>query len=377
MKVLVRKIARLLVVATLGLMALEVAARIDDLLRFGADPVAYYGPKNLVTTGDTGLTFNRPDVRYEKWRHDARGFRVYPEAAKRTFSTQWTCVGSSESYGLYERPAGEWPSLLDALVAPDGIRVDNASVVGISPFELPWYLDQHVLPYRPDCVLLIINPFIFMYGMTISGAAPDSAHFADPARLERMRVARTPTLREQSRFFPKAQRSIIQRLPADWTRRLAIATKVRRLERLQRARDRSEVLLDAPPPAAVAAYVAMLTRLERQLASRGVALAMCTYPHSLSGESTLAARDAMLDRTLWLPSYTPDGLRSIANTFAAATRSFCAASDVALIDLEAAIPHDSENFADSVHLTDAGAQRAATEAATALRNRPARGPVLE
>jgi hypothetical protein len=370
MRIPVRRLVRLAVGVALGLVTLEVTARVDDWIRFGADPVAYYGPKNLVTTDDQGLTCNRPNVRYEKWRHDGRGFRVYPETLRNVAGSRCICVGSSESYGLYEKPAGEWPAVLNGLLAADGVSVENASVVGISPFELPWYLEQHVLPGDPDRVLLIISPFSFIYGMGISGAAPDSAHFADPARLERMRVARAPVLREQSRFLPKAQRSILRRLPPDWTRRLAIATKERKLARLQRTGNRPAVLLDVPPPEAMAAYVNLLSRLRHRLAVRGVEMGVCTYPNSLSDEPTLAQRDAVLDRTLWLPSYSPIGLRAIADSFAAATRAFCDTSGVVLVDFEAAIPHDSEDFADSVHLTDTGARRAAEIAADALRRRP-------
>lgn len=369
----VRRLVRLFASIALGLVTLEVTARVDDWLRFGADPIAYYGPKNLVMTDSRGLSCNRPNVRYEKWQHDARGYRIYPGSAPGGAARHWACVGSSESYGLYEQPAGEWPALLGGYVSADGVVVDNASVVGISPFEIPWYLDQHVLGERPERVVLVISPFSFMYSMPTSGAAPDSAHFADPARLARMSIARAPTLREQSRFLPKAQRAIIRRIPPEWTRRLAIATKTRKLAKLQRAGKRPAVLLDAPPPEAVTAYVDLLARLERRLERHGVDMAVCTYPNALSDEQTLAERDAMLDRTLWLPAYSPAGLRAIASSFAAATRAFCDTSGVALVDFEAAIPHDTEDFADSVHLTDVGARRAASIAAEALRRQPVSG----
>ncbi len=374
MRSVMRKTLKVLIAGCLALATLEVAARVDDWIRFGADPLAYYGPKTLLVTDGAGLTSNRPHARFEKWQHDARGYRTYPGAAITSFTARWTCLGSSESYGLYERPGGEWPAVLGALVAPDQVRVDNASVVGISPFELPWYLDQHVMPDQPDLVILIISPFSFTQAMA-SGAAPDSAHFADPARIERMRVSRLPTPLERSRFVPKARASILRRVPPDWTRRLAVTTKERKLARLRRAGTRPEVLLDSPPAATVTAYVATLARLERQLAKRGVEMAVCTYANALSLEPTLAARDAMLDRTLSLPSYSPAGHLAIPAVFAAATRAYCDTSGVVLIDLEAALPKDTDTFADSVHLTNAGAERAAAVAYAVLHGRSAsRGP---
>ncbi len=368
MSPLARRILRWLIAGCLALTTLEVAARVDDWLRHGADPLAYYGPKNLLALSDEGETHNRPLARFEKWRHDERGYRVSTPPGTTPPVARWTCLGSSETYGLYERPGGEWPAALGALVAPAGVRVDNASVVGISPFELKWYLDRHVLPYEPDLVIVVISPFIFTLGLA-SGVEPDSAQFADPARIARMRVSRAPTLREQSRFLAKAQRSVIRRLPPDWTRRLAIASKERKLERLRRAGKRPDTLLDVPPPPTVATYVEVLGRLQRQLAARGVDLAVCTYPNSLRLDGTLAVRDAILDRTLWLPQYSAEGLCAIAAQFAAATRAFCDTSGAVLIDLEAAVPPGTENFADSVHLTDLGAERAAAAAQAALTTR--------
>jgi hypothetical protein len=373
MRNLVQMTGRLMIAGCLGLVTLEVAARIDDWLRFGADPLAYYGPKSLLVTDDAGLTTNRPLARFEKWQHDARGYRTYAGSMTTGFSARWTCLGSSESYGLYEKPGGEWPAVLGNLVAREKIRVDNASVVGMSPFELPRYIDRHIMLDGPDLVILVISPFSYTQAMA-SGTPPDSAHFADPARIERMRTARAPTLRECSRFLPKAQASILRRFPPDWTRRLAIATKERKLARLERAGTRPDQLRDSPPPETVAAYVATLAQLQRQLADRGVALAVCTYATSLSLDRTLAARDAMLDRTLSLPSYSPAGLCRIAADFAAATRAYCDTSQAVLIDFEAALPKDAETFADSVHLTDAGAKRAASVAFAALHERPVGRP---
>lgn len=366
MKRLLHISIRAVIACVLAVVTLEVAARIDDWLRFGANPVAYYGPKSLVMIDDDGLASNRPDFRYEKWQHDEHGYREYPGAVVAESAKRWICVGTSESYGLYEKPGGEWPAALGALVASQGVRVMNASVVGMSPFELPRYLDRHVLPLRPDLVVLVISPFSFTSGMGMAGTPPDSAHFADPKRIAGMRANRVPRLRDQSRFLPKFERSIRRRIPQDLTIRLALFSKERRLRRLERSGARPQILLDAPPPATVEAYLAMLDRLKVQLSEHGAELALCTYSNALTDEPTRAMRDATLDRLLNLPAYSPAGLRTVSMTFAAATRAYCDTSGTRLVDLEAAIPRSQEYFADSVHLTDVGAARAAAAALDVL-----------
>lgn len=119
----------------------------------------------------------------------------------------------------------------------------------------------------------------------------------------------------------------------------------------------------------VIAYVELLARLRQQLERSGIELAVCTYPSSLTLNSSLAMRDAILERTLLLPAYSAIGFCEIADVFADATRAFCDSTGSILIDFDKAIPRDEAHFADSVHLTGAGARRAAEAAQAALRER--------
>jgi len=362
----IRGLARLLIACCLAGATLEIAARADDWLRYRADPLAYYGPLNLRWVDDQGLSFNRPGIRYEIREHDEHGFRKHPHAtAGDTTALDVVCLGTSESYGLYERAGREWPAALGALTAPDGFRSLNASVVGMSPFQYAAYLDRYVLPLRPEFVILLLSPFGVVQGMR--GDEPlGAADFADPVRIDRMRASCRPTWKDGSRFLAKARASARSRLPAAWSD--AIAAGLHRLSTLRRGAPsgRAAAHLDAPPPRVLEVYTRLMDDLSLRLAARGAVAIFATYPDGLRLDGSLAAAQGMRDRQLWLPDYTPAGLLAISHEFAAATRAHCDSLGYPLIDLEAALPKDADTFADSVHLTEAGAALAAAAARETL-----------
>jgi hypothetical protein len=367
-----RRLARILIACCLAGAALEVAARADDWLRYRADPLAYYGSLNLRWVDDRGLTFNRPGVRFEKWRHDARGFRIPPGATGGDAATVGVvCLGTSESYGLYESPGREWPAVLAARLDKAGIRAVNASVVGMSPFQYADYLDNYVLPLRPEKVVLIISPFSFVQGM--KGDVPlDSTDFVDPARIGRMRTDCKPTWKACSRFLPKARASIKSRLPEPWLHTASIG--LRRLKGMLHHRPpvQAAALTDAPPQRHLVAYTQLMDDLARQLTEHGVAAVFSTYPNSLRLDGTPSAAAGMLGRQHWLPGYSPAGLLAISREFSAVTRAHCDSMGYAMIDLEAVMPKDDATFADSVHLTDAGAALFAEKVLESLEHPAAR-----
>ncbi len=355
-----RRLIRLSIACILVGVTFEIAARADDWIHYRADPLAFYGSLNLRWVDDRGLTFNQPGIRFEKWRHDERGFRSHPyHAATDSVLADIICLGTSESYGLYESYGREWPAALAEISARYGFACSNASVVGMSPFQYAAYLDHYVLPQHPDLVVLVISPFSFVQGMN-GEAAPEVTEFSNPDRIARMRAACKPTMRDYSRFLPKARACLKSRLPEKWTDSLAIG--LRRLKNKIRHPDpiNPTVLLDSPPQQHLAAYTQLMDKLARQLATNGVDVAFSTYPNSLRIDGSKSAVAGMLGRQHWLPSYSPSGLLAISREFANTTRAHCDSVGYVLIDLEASMPKDDATFADSVHLTDAGASLAAS-----------------
>lgn len=352
----IRKPLRLLIALCLAAATFEIAARIDDWVRFGADPLDYYGSKNLRWVDDQGLPFNRPGVRFEKWRHDAHGFRMRPDpVAADATPGGIVCLGTSESYGLHESPGREWPAVLGTLVADDGVRVINASVVGMSPFQFVPYYERYVKEQHPALVVLLVSPFSFVQSMT--GGDPSAP--ADPQQVSRMRSACKPRLKEYSRFLPKARASFMSHLPDRWARAIAIGRQRQKSVKQGPATGGAAPGLDAPPREQLAAYTSLMDELAVRLRACGAEVVYATYPNSLRLDGSLSAAEGMAGRQRWLPGYSPAGLLAISREFAAATRAHCDSMGYRLVDLEAALPKDDATFADSVHLTDAGADLAA------------------
>lgn len=351
----IRKLIRLMFALGLAAATFEIAARIDDWVRFGANPVGYYGSKVLRWVDDEGLPYNRPGVRFEKWRHDAHGYREHPvSVAADSVAGDIVCLGTSESYGLHESPGREWPAVFASLVAGDGLRVANASVVGMSPFQYGAFLNRYILAQHPGMVVLVVSPFNFVAGMT-GGARPDPSAPVDPAQIARMRNACKPTPKELSRFLPKARVSFMKRLPDRWAD--AISSRRQRRKSVQQGPGtmRSTALLDAPPRDQLIAYTSLLDELARHLSASGVEVVFSTYPNSLRDDGSASAADGMAGRRRWLPGYSPAGLMAISREFAAATLAHCDSMGYRCVDLEADLPKDDATFADSVHLTDVGA----------------------
>src|SRR6266545_3566616 len=137
-RVIIRAAGHLLVAGLL----LEVAARVDDRVTWGAPLLGPYRPEVLTEVDSGGIPRNVPGARFEK-----------SPGTRRVF-----CLGQSESFGLYEPDGAEWPARLGTLLAPrGGLEVVNASVVGLGRRSRSAYLDRYVLPLQPDVVILFVN----------------------------------------------------------------------------------------------------------------------------------------------------------------------------------------------------------------------------
>src|SRR6266545_832103 len=128
-RVIIRAAGHLLVAGLL----LEVAARVDDRVTWGAPLLGPYRPEVLTEVDSGGIPRNVPGARFEKWRVNQLGFRGAEVSAEKSPGTRRVvCLGQSESFGLYEPDGAEWPARLGTLLAPrGGLEVVNASVVGL------------------------------------------------------------------------------------------------------------------------------------------------------------------------------------------------------------------------------------------------------
>ncbi len=98
--------------------ALEVSARIDDKIKYNAPFFHEYSPSLLRSKDSEGLNHNIPRSHFEKWRINNFGFRGADISSLKSDSFyRIVCMGTSETFGLYESPGREWPAQLQNILA--------------------------------------------------------------------------------------------------------------------------------------------------------------------------------------------------------------------------------------------------------------------
>ena len=130
------RIALALIYGLLFLFILEISARVDDAVKWGAPLLGIYSRESLTLVDELGYR-NRPNSQFEKWKINSFGFRgdeIKREAPEGTVRIM--VLGASETFGLYEEPGKEFPAQLEAELnhACHGcFQVLNGAVTGHIP----------------------------------------------------------------------------------------------------------------------------------------------------------------------------------------------------------------------------------------------------
>lgn len=335
-------------------LCLELAARVDDWLSYGAPLVGAYDAEALQLTDAQGLHRNVPGARFEKWRINALGFRGPERArAKPAGTRRVVCLGQSETFGLHESEGGEWPARLERLLQARHPRVEvlNASTVGPGRWGRLAYLEQYVLPLQPDVV--VIYPSVLLDAFTPGPPVPAPASAA--------------SWLPSSRVLPKVGQRLRQVVPESLAAPLRLWLVERRVERLEAAAlAAGGRRIDDLPEAEARGFEAHLREVVELLQSHGVVPVLATYP-TLGAEGQLEQHRLLVaHQRAWNPILSAPGLVRVAARLNAVIRGLAAERGLALADAAAAVPLDEAHFADYVHYTDAGAERVAECVAGAL-----------
>jgi lysophospholipase L1-like esterase len=349
----------LLLFAITCALILEVCARIDDWVTFGAPLLERYDHSRLLASDDDGVLHNVPGARFQKWRINRLGFRG-PEVSlpKPPGISRIICFGSSETFGLHEPEGKDWPSVLSGLLSDaPGVEVINSSVVGLTGSQRLTYFDRYVMPVEPDVVILYVA--FLEYPRLGPGArerkvAPTERARTPPAAPRR--PIRASAIIDNIRVLPKLRLAIKRSLPPALAQ--AISTEVTRLQLRRRER---QVLGGAAPLERVNAED--LDAFERDLEDtvvgirqRGVAVVLTTYPTLLNGKNQFLYEHVLLDFRRVLPVLSRRGVVEAADLFNDRIRRVADRLDVPLVDNDALIPKTTEYFGDNVHYTEKGAE---------------------
>lgn len=353
--ILVMKVVFFLVLLTF---TMEVCARLDDWLRYDAPLLQKYSSERLRGRDAGGkYSYNLPRASFEKWRHNSLGFRS-PEVdlEKRQGITRIVCVGSSESYGLYESAGKEWPAQLQALVPPSRYQVVNASVVGLSLTSFRSYLQKHVFPLHPDIVVLVVNPIFYVTGQSraeLNKNTPVQAAATAP---------RAPSVKEgvvaQLRILPKLKQVVKQAVSTAWPeafKRYQLESTLKQVQELERSLSGRKPM-EAVPPAYLKSFEEELTRTVEFIRSHQARVILTSYPALISPDNLSLYPEIFLDNRRFCIELSQAGLLDTFTSFNAATERISRELGVTFVDTHLALPKSTEFFGDNVHYTDKGAR---------------------
>ena len=333
-------------------LALEIACRLDDAIRFGTPIFSRVESEADLLVRDATGEHGRPHARYGKWVINNVGMRGPDiDSLKLPGTLRVVTAGASETFGLYESPGREFPRQLeDTLRARwrPGVEVLNAAIFGMTLPTLEQDLRLRVGPLHPDVIVLYPTPVQYLNEEVPQPAEPDSA----ASGVLPFRDALYPRAMERLRKQAKA-------LLPEW-----LATSLRRNDIAREAREHPAGWRFTDVPAdRLAAYEADLRRTIGTIHALGAVPVLAIHANAFDAGGPL---DESLLVT-WENQYhraTGDALIAFDAAAARATLRAARDSNVTFVDLRRV--HATPMFADYAHFTDTGAGAVAGALAPAV-----------
>ena len=342
--------------AIVFLLTLELAARVDDALTWGAPLVGRYSHGTLTMRDSLGVR-NRPDYRFEKWRINNLGFRgsdvaqVPPDSVLRI-----GVLGASETFGLFESEGWEYPALLqlelDSIQA-GRFQVLNAAVAGMGLPAMRRYFEKVVAPASPALVIIYPSPSFYL------DLEPPTPPMEEEPALSSETPRAGPGFPGLSDFRIVAKGRTVLR---DFIPR-GIQSRVRE-QRLEAFRDGlgSAMLWDEVPEDRMVQFGQDLRALVRSVQASGAKPVLVTHANRFQRSlDALSAEDQhhLLAINSLYPRATPQVLREVDEAANEVIRGLARENGWSVIEASGRIPADAEHFADYAHFTDQGAARMA------------------
>jgi len=308
----------------------EACARVDDYAAEGAPLLEPYNLNSLYTDDALGIR-GRPYAHYRKFRLNSLGYRG-PEL--RPGHTRLVCVGSSETFGSYEKEGEEYPRQLErelnARTGALGVDVLNAAYPGVRIPTMLRRLPELVEKVRPR--IMTIYPSLTAY---IYGAAP-----GDPVK--------TPAMnRFEARIAEKIRTLMVASIPTSvqtWMKELLIA----RATRHSRVRDRV-------PDTHVDRFRQDLNELIDAVLAHGALPVLVTHATRFGGRVVPEERYMLVAWRKFYPTLAEEGFLDMERRLNDVIRQVALARNLPLVDAARSMPAGERYFGDFVHFTDEGA----------------------
>lgn len=313
----------------LAFLTLEVSARVDDRVSYGAP---WWGPYDIETIYEFDELGKKgsPGARYLKWKLNDLGFRgPNPEPGKPTLVT----IGASETFGLYESEDREYPRLLEAELRKrldDRVQVVNIAYPGLSIGSIQIRLDEILETLKPRVATIY----------------PNLADYIAPP--EKWRLSQRPSGGPLShiRIYSRVRELLKQTLPE------ALQTYLRDRETHQ-ATAGIEVM-ERIPESSLERFRADLMRLIGKLRKHGVEPVLVTHATIFGDEVDPEERGQLVAWRKFYPQLAEDGFVDMERRLNGVLEEVAEAESLTLVDADSVLSGRHEYFADFVHFTDAG-----------------------
>lgn len=365
MKLLVISVSGLkfAVAVVVFLLTIEVCARIDNAIRYGAPLWGEYTANSLKSSDTEGISYNVPNARFEKWQNNGHGFRG-PEIAtvKSPGTVRVVCLGASESYGLYESPGMEWPAQLRTLLPSPKYQVINVSVVGLGLSSYEAYLKKYVLRLEPDIVVCFVNPLFYATGFEKKQGSPIPTSKAEARTTTKKPISHPNNITAQIRSLPKLKQVLKQALQNSFPKvlkRYQVWNLQKQINEAELKNLRGLKPKDAVSPASATSFSNDLSRLVSFLQSRHINVLLSTYPALISRDNLSTYPDIFMDNRRFFIGFSFLGMIDVLEKYNFAIRAVATTQGIMFADCQSAIPKTDHYFGDNVHYTDQGASTVA------------------
>ena len=341
------KILRVALGAVVFVLVLELCARLDDRLTYGAPVLASYSDQNLYENDQLGKR-GKPNARYRKWVLNEFGYRG-PRIEKDRIHI--ACFGASETFGLYESEDQEYPRQLErelnARAGRPVYQVVNVAYPGLTLPTATERVPEVVARVQPRIALIYTTP---------------SFYIDMPPKELRQHMKALPPPVFESRLSERAQnviKSVLPEAAQTWLREWQIRRALR-----------SQAAIERVPDDVVRRFGEDLAELLQALRARGVEPVVVTHANAF-GDGGHPDRDLLVAWRKFHPKLKEEGFLDMEQRMNQEMRAAAASQGVPVIDIAREIPPGRKYFADFEHFTDAGAALMAERLADGL------APVLQ
>ena len=345
-----RFLARLVAYCAIFVVALELSARLDDLVRFGAPFLGNYSLDGLMVVDDTGL-HGKPFASFERWRLNSVGTQGREPSAEPAGSELVVLVlGASESFGLYESPGMSYAAQLERMLADRlgrPVNVQNAAWAGMSLPRATEYCQAGFQGIRPAVVVYYPTPAGYLDDMPPGSARPRLGPLEDPAPVWR---------------FLRRWRAVLKRWLPESTQ---LWLRNRQIQAATAGKPDTWFFHDVPEDR-VRLFEEQFRSFERCVRSAGVALVVGTHANRFSDPPAPSDRPFLLAWRMFYPRADERVLLAMDRRVNHAIARVAAEEDIPVADIAGAVPPDPRNFQDFSHFTDRGSTLAAAAFADAI-----------